>query len=75
MKKTMVFVVEPELDERIQKLEMLIVRYDNATLIDTNFTDSFQFPALKMQVYIEDYVKEGDIEASQVHAEFKGIKR
>ena len=44
--KTIVSVVEPELDGRIQKLEPLVGRYDNATLIDTYFTDSFQFLAL-----------------------------
>ena len=40
-------VVEPELNEIIQRVESLIGKYDNAMLIDTDFTDSFQFPAMK----------------------------
>ena len=75
MTKTIVSVVEPELDGRIQKPESLVGRYDNTTLIDTDFTDSFQFLALKRHVYIENHVKEGGSEVERVHSDFKGIHR
>ena len=40
-------VVEYELDERIHKMESLVGKYDSASLIDTDLTDSFQFLAMK----------------------------
>ena len=43
-------VVEQELDERIQKMESMMGKYDSASLIDTDLMDSFQFPAMKKQV-------------------------
>ena len=53
----------------------MVGKYDNVTLINTDFTDSFQFPALKRQGYIENHVKEGGNEVARVHLDFKGIQR
>ena len=54
-------VVEHELNERIHKMESLVGKYDSALFIDTDLTDSFQFPAMKKQVYMDNYA----IEAGQ----------
>ena len=75
MTKVALVVVEPELDERIQRMESLVGKYDNASLIDTDFTYSYQFLAMKRQVYIENYAAEGGEEAARLNIEFRGIER
>lgn len=39
--------VEPELDERIHKMESLVGKYENASFIDKYFIDSYQFSVMK----------------------------
>ena len=46
MTKVAPVVVELELDERIQRMESLVGKYDNASLIDIYFMDSYQFLAM-----------------------------
>ena len=40
-------VIEPELNGRIQRMESFIGKYENASLIDIDFIDSYQFSAMK----------------------------
>ena len=68
-------VIEPDLYGIIKRVESLIGKYDKALLIDTNFIDSYYFPPMKKQVYIENYVKEVGGEAAKVHPDFRGIQR
>ena len=56
-------------------MESLIKKYDSATLIDADLTDSFEFPALKRQVYIENYTIEVGWIAARVLPEFRGIQQ
>ena len=66
-------VVEQELDSKIQNMESLVGKYDSATLIDTDLTNSFEFPTLKRQVYIENYATAAGQPAARVLPEFRGI--
>ena len=68
-------VVEPQLDSRIHKTESLIRKYDSATLIDAKLTDSFEFPALKRQVYMERYTTEVKCATTRIFPEFRGIQQ
>ena len=68
-------VVEQELDNRIHKMESLVGKYDSATLIDIDLTDSFEFPMLKRQVYIENYTIEVGRAVARVLPEFRGIQQ
>ena len=68
-------VMEQEIESRIQKMESLVGKYDSATLIDTNLTDSFEFPALKRQVYIENYATAAGQPTTRVLPEFRGIQQ
>ena len=56
-------------------MESLIGKYDNDSLIDTDFTNSYQFLAMKRKVYIENYATEGGGEAAKMHPDFRGIQR
>ena len=73
MTKVAPAIIEQELDERILKMESLVGKYDNAPLIDTYLTDSYQFPVMKRQVYMENYAIEVGEELARVLPEFKGI--
>lgn len=75
MTKVALAVVDPELNERIQKMESLVGKYDNVPLIDTDFIDSYQFPAMKRQFYIENYTTKGGEEEARLNLEFEGIQR
>lgn len=41
MTKVALAVIEQELDERIQKMESLVGKYDNTSLINTDLKNSF----------------------------------
>ena len=63
-------VVEPQLDSQIHKMESLVGKYDSAALIDADLMDSFEFPALKHQVYMECYTTEARHAANRILSEF-----
>lgn len=67
-------IVEPQLDSRIHKTESLVGKYDNAALIDADLMDSFEFPTLKCQVYMESYTTEAKNVATRIFPEFRGIQ-
>ena len=75
MTKVVPTVIEQELDERIQKMESLVEKYDSASLIDTDLKDSFQFPVMKKQVYMENYATEAEQEAKRVLPDFRGVQQ
>lgn len=75
MTRVSTMVVEQEIDRKIQNMESLVDKYDSATLIDTDLTDSFEFPALKRQVYIENYATEAGQAAARFMPEFRGIQQ
>lgn len=75
MEKVAPVVIEPELDQKIQRIELLVGKYDNALLIDTDFMDSYQFLPMKRQVYIDIYATEGGGEATRMNLEFRGIHK
>ena len=75
MTKVSPVVVEQELDSRIQKMESLVRKYDSTALIDADLIDSFEFPVLKRQVYMESYTTEARRATTKVLPEFRGIQQ
>lgn len=75
MTRVSLAVVEQVLDSRIQKMESLIRKYDSVTLIDVDVMDSFEFPTLKREVYIENYTTKAGRAAARVLPEFRGIQQ
>ena len=45
-------------------------KYDSASLIDTDLMDSFEFPKMKRQVYMENYATEARQQAARVLPKF-----
>lgn len=68
-------IVEQQLHSRIHKMESLIGKYDSAALIDADLTDSFEFPVLKHQVYMESYTTEAKQATTRIFPEFRGIQQ
>jgi len=48
--------------------------YDRSNLIDNDFIDGFQFPAMKREVYAEEFQNKDGIRASKIRDESRGIQ-
>lgn len=73
MMKTMIFVPEFEFDERIVKTEPIYGKYDKVVLVNNDLLDSFQFPALKHEVYTNPVMKDDGSIFIKVITDFRGI--
>lgn len=51
---------------RIEAVDNLYGKYDKENMIDNDFTGCFQFPVMKREVYIEDFLKEDGTKSSRV---------
>lgn len=60
--------------ERIAVFDNLYGKYDSTNLINNDFTNYFQFPAMKREFYAEDFQKEDGTKIS-IREEFKGLQR
>ena len=74
MAKKLSSVLEPVVDDRVTKTESLVGKYDNATLIDSDLIDWFDFPCFKNNVYMEDYTTTVGNHASQPKPDYRGLK-
>jgi len=59
MTKSIILVLEDQLEEQITVLENIYGKYDKETLVDNDLSNYFQFPSLKREVYTEE-VPKGD---------------
>ena len=66
MAKGLVSVPQDALNAGIEADDNLYHKYDKANLIDNDFTYYFQFPAMKREVYVEDFQKEDGTKSSRV---------
>jgi len=55
-------------------LETLYVKYDKATLVDSDLSNYFQFPTLKREVYTEEVPKGDDTMTTKVKEDFRGLQ-
>lgn len=74
MTKTVIFVLEIELDEKIVKTTLVYGKYDKAMLVDNNLLNSFQFLTLKLQVYTEPIPKDYGSLSIKLKNDFGGIQ-
>lgn len=56
-------------------MENLYGKYDRSNLIDNDFTYGFQFPAMKREVYAEEFQREDGTRASRIREDFRRIQR
>lgn len=73
MTKSIISVPDDRLNKRIIVLENLYGKYDNATLVDNDLSDCFQFPSLKREVYMEDVPKGDGTMTTKVKEDFRGL--
>lgn len=74
MMNIMIYVPKFKFDERILKIEPIYRKYDKAVLVDNDLLDSFQFPALKREVYIELVMKDDGSISIKFKTNFRGIQ-
>lgn len=72
--KGMVSVPQDTLNAQIEVVDNLYGKYYKANLIDNDFTDCFHFPAMKKEVYAEEFQKDDSTRTFRVREEFKGIQ-
>jgi len=73
MTKTVISIPEFEFDERIVKTEPIYGKYDKVVLVDNDLLDSFQFLALKREVYTKSVMKDDGSITIKVITDFRGI--
>lgn len=62
------------LNARIEVMDNLYGKYDQSNLIDNDFTDGFQFLAMKREVYVEEFQLEDGTKAYRIRGDFKGLQ-
>lgn len=75
MIKTIVSIPNLGLDERNSMRDLVYGKYDKVVLVDNNLSESFQFPAMKHELYIESVMREDGSVTIKVKTDFRGIQQ